>query len=365
MRSIFPTTAVYLAAAVFVVAVGFGPVVCETLWNGSGENPQTALRDDSGMEPPEDPAEKVPDQERADEENLVEEQEEEPADEPSRKPAAAARDLVDKCVPEKANHPEPASEESRQATLPKAALASASREDGSVGAAVVAMAAPDPAAAAPLDQSRAPSTAKEPPYDSIDLTTALPEEAAAVYEELLTEGERLKAEGVIGPAYYASIPAPLIERLFSQGLVKLGVVSERSTPKTILVFPGGDLANPGEPNIAVDLRGFSARYIALAPCDGTAMVRAVERRFHQPALLTPGLLVRTDLDAVVLAVQSRTAARYGLELEDVSRTVGRFCIVEGLPFAYQVSSLITTDGRRIEVRATQARQRSQTKILEG
>ena len=82
------------------------------------------------------------------------------------------------------------------------------------------------------------------------------------------------------------------------------------------------------------------------------MIQAVQRRFHQRETPRAGILLRSNLDAVLLAVQKRTAARCGVQLDRVACTIGRLCMAHDLPFSYAVSELITVDKERIPIPRT-------------
>lgn len=354
MRTLFPTTTTYLTSALVVAGVAFLTLAWDQYWSALGEPvEQGELCQESPLDVLEDP----PPEELQDEalQEPVEDTIEEPETDSGEEPKEAPIDDHETAYLE-LESPEPLGAKITDASPNEAIRTPKRYEQGLLEprrAEPVATTASTPLpenpylheAPGPVAPSRPPNATDQP---SVNLHAVLPSEAADIYEELLLEGEQLRADGVIGPAYDAYIPASLIEQLSGSGLAKLVVVSDRSMPKTVFFFSAGDPNDPGVPSIAVDLRVFSERYIALSLSDGTAMVDRVRRQFHQPGPFIPGVLVRRDLDAVVLAAQKRTAGTHGLNLDRVARTSGYFCITRGLPFAYRVSSLLTTDGKRIE-----------------
>ena len=216
-------------------------------------------------------------------------------------------------------------------------------------------------ASEPQNRELAKASPIEPPVQTpsvperpVDLSSELPEREAELYEQLLASGRKLQNEEGTIPSYSVQMTPQLVRTLGTKALARLVVIDDRSTPKTIFVFPGGDPANPGKPTIAVsaDLNGFSSRYIALAPDDGATLVNAVQQRFRQRVPPKAGILLRGDLDAVILAVQKKTAEQCRVQLGEVALTVGRLQMARDLPFSYTVSELITVDRKRIDVTRT-------------
>jgi hypothetical protein len=178
----------------------------------------------------------------------------------------------------------------------------------------------------------------------VDLSSVLPRDKAAEYEELVAEGLALRKKGIRAPEYNASMPTEEIDRILDLGLARLAVVSPQ-TNQWFLV--GGTLGQPGRPRLAhaEDFGGFSQRTISLTGLRAKRVKEVVGRDFACSSdRLLAALVLRADLDAGVLAAQHRAAESLSIPFENVATTEGSFKSVDGFPFAYRVRSLTTRDG---------------------
>ncbi len=187
--------------------------------------------------------------------------------------------------------------------------------------------------------------------DTVSLERALPTAEAAQFLQLRQEGIALRQSAVDGrvPSYFADIPPQLIDAWVARGLARLVVVVRHpeGTVNGIYSFDGR-LAFPGRGRLIVhtsELSGFSTRYIALSATQGDRLLQGVPVSRGTTLRVTPGILIRADLDAVVLAMQQRAARELKLSLDQITMTYGRFKIVNGLPFTYEVDRVHTADNR--------------------
>ncbi len=213
-----------------------------------------------------------------------------------------------------------------------------------------AVASAEPQAGANANAPMLERIAPQEPIETVRLERELPAAQAAEFESLRNEGValRLSTAGCI-PGYEAEIPPDLVDSWLRRGLAQLIVVArhEGNAANGIWVF-GGTLADPGQSRLigsADEVRGFSTRCIDLSPTQGQILLRGVPVSRSGRMAVTPGILIRADLDAVVLAVQARVARDLNLPLEQLAMTYGRFRIVNGLPFTYEIDSVQTVDGQ--------------------
>lgn len=185
------------------------------------------------------------------------------------------------------------------------------------------------------------------PPKQMDLAEKLPDEAKRTFELLLSEGNRLHDARETTPAYAAVIPVDMADRLIGQGIFRSGVTQG---DRRLFVFAEGGLSDARSPRLAGsgDTQGFSSRVIALDRRAHASLVAQVATKFGiSSGELTPCLLVRAQLDRVVLATQHRAATRQGLALSDLAYTTGRFECAAGIPFVYSIQELRGKDGQRI------------------
>lgn len=182
-----------------------------------------------------------------------------------------------------------------------------------------------------------------------DLRNELPKQVVDIYEAAYEEGIALLSEleeGTI-PSYEASLSKELIRQLVSRGLAKLAVPDPAS--QTLFLFKGIDPDKPGDPFVASrsDLNGMAARFMMFKTRRGNAMLTRVKEKYQSQQQLSAGILFRCDLDAIMLAAQSRAARNSNLPLKSIAITIGQFEMAQGLPFAFRVIEIITVEGERI------------------
>lgn len=198
----------------------------------------------------------------------------------------------------------------------------------------------------PLERSSGPSTVFEMPQ--MDPVLNLPEEKRKQFMALERLGRKLYEDGAPTPAYWATIPIRVADKLVRTGILMPAVlVNER-----VFIFQGGDLSSAHAPRLAgnPDLIDFSNRFIALPEEQGAHLVRQVSQRLGMSnQSLRACLMVRTDVDRMVLAAQQQASDALGVSLGETAFTYGRFDLANNVPFQYIVSELVTMDKRRHRV----------------
>ena len=61
------------------------------------------------------------------------------------------------------------------------------------------------------------------------------------------------------------------------------------------------------------------------------------------------LVLRADIDSMVLGAQGRAAAAKGTSLDKIKSTSGHFSFYKGMPFNYSITEITDSSGRRIPV----------------
>lgn len=201
----------------------------------------------------------------------------------------------------------------------------------------------------PNVQTEASTQQAAPAEVPLLLETELPDREAELFEALRDEGLVLQREDGVIPAYAADIPPDLIDQWLARGLAKLVVVAQHSQDAAngIYVFDGQAVGAPGRCRVVAvtsELTGFSPRYISLSRSQGQRLIARVPASNAGTMRLTPGILIRADLDAVVLAVQERAARALAISLDQIGVTYGRFMVVNGLPFSYEIDRVQTVYG---------------------
>jgi len=174
----------------------------------------------------------------------------------------------------------------------------------------------------------------------LEIARQLPEKEAKEFEERVEEGKRLNEQEKVRLGFRADMDDSGFEKLLGQGLIQLALTNGS---ENYWLF-NGTFMQPSQPefrqNTYLNQQGFSERAMNLKRSQAAKFLRrapleklAGSRRWKLV------ILVKRDLDYMVLSAQSRVAREMKIPFEDVQSTSGRFLFLKGLPFNYKIEEI--------------------------
>ena len=188
---------------------------------------------------------------------------------------------------------------------------------------------------------------KKPEQEPVPFREQLPESDRNDFSKLVAAGDSLKKDGIKSPSYKAKMAPDVIDRLRKNGFIRLAVTDGKS----IYLF-NGSLRQPGDHVFAVrrDFKDWSARGMELDPAAGRELLRIARGRIPGAGTRCQAVMIlRTDIDSMVLGAQGRAAASKGTTLEKIKSTSGSFRLYKGMPFNYLIDEITNSKGKRIPI----------------
>ena len=176
----------------------------------------------------------------------------------------------------------------------------------------------------------------------LEIARQLPKKEAEEFKERVKEGKRLNEQENIRLGFSAATDSKIIEKLLVKGQIQFALTNGSAN---YWLF-NGTWSKPGEPEFRqkkyLNQQGFSSRAMNFNPLQAAKFKRraTLEKLYGNVSSWGVVILVKQELNYMVLSAQSRVARKKKIPFEDVQSTSGRFQFLKGLPFNYEIDEII-------------------------